>query len=112
MASLRSALESRLRGDVAAIAHATVDEMSSQRYARKLLERLSHSLAFAFMCERAAQVLFNGDERQLMTATRYYEELEEPKFGEENQQVCRAALELIDDEQVPEVSRRLVPASD
>jgi len=112
LASLRSALESRLQGDVDAIAHTTADEASSQRYARKLLERLSHSLAFALLCEIAAESHLNGDDRRLLTATRYYEELEEPMLGSEDQQVSSAALELIDDEQAPEVKHALVPISD
>ena len=74
MSSLRSALDSRLQDDLAAIAFVTADQASSQRYARKLLERLSHSLAFAFMCEAAAHAYSNGDNRRMLTATRYYEE--------------------------------------
>ncbi len=105
MSPLRSALDSRLRGDVAALACVTVDEVSSRRYARKLLDRLSHSLAFALMCEHAAQAYSNGDDRRMLTAIRYYEALEEPKLGAEDQRVCRAALELLDDEQVLESNR-------
>jgi alkylation response protein AidB-like acyl-CoA dehydrogenase len=112
MAPLRSALDSRLRGDVAAIASTTADEASSQRYARKLLERLSHSLAFAFMCETAAEAHSNGDDRRMLTATRYYEELEEPKLGAEDQRVCRAALELLEEEQVLEPNRAAPPSNE
>jgi hypothetical protein len=97
MSSLRCALDSRLQADIAAIAFVTADEPNSQRYARKLLERLSHSLAFAFMCETAAQSCSNGDDRRLLTATRYFEELEAPRIGAENQQVRRAVLELLED---------------
>jgi alkylation response protein AidB-like acyl-CoA dehydrogenase len=109
MSSLRCALDSRLQGDLAAIALVTADQASSQRYARKLLERLSHSLAFAFLCESAAQAYSDGDERRWLTAIRYYEELEEPKLGAEDERVHRAALELLQDEPVLEASRATAP---
>ena len=105
MSSLRSALDLRLQGDVAAIAFVTANPASAQRYARKLLERLSHSLAFAFMCGSAAYACSDGDHRRLLTATRYYEELEKPTLGAEDERVHRAALELLEDEQAPEASR-------
>jgi alkylation response protein AidB-like acyl-CoA dehydrogenase len=111
MSSLRRVLDSRLQDDLAAIAFVTANQASSQRYARKLLERLSHSLAFALMCETAAQAYSNGDERRMLTAIRYYEELEEPKIGAEDERVCRAALELLDDDQAPETSRTAAPAT-
>jgi alkylation response protein AidB-like acyl-CoA dehydrogenase len=102
MSALRSALDSRLRDDIAAIASVTADEDSAQRYARKLLHRLSHSLAFAFMCETAARAYADGDDHSLLTATRYYEELNEPRLGTEDDRVRRATLELLGDEPVRE----------
>ena len=105
MSSLRCSLDSRLQEDLAAVAFVTANQASSQRYARKLLERLSHSLAFALMCEAAAQAYSNADDRRMLTATRYYEELEEPRIGAEDERVRRAALELLDDDQTPETSR-------
>ncbi len=105
MSPLRGALDSRLREDVAAIAFVTANEASSQRYARTLLRRLSHSLAFALMCETAAEACSNGDDRRMLTATRYYEELEEPRLGAADPRVQRAALELIEDEPAAAESR-------
>jgi len=101
LSSLRHTLESRLKDDAAAIAFVTANSSSSQRYARKLLDRLSHSLGFALMCEAAAQTHSNGDDRQVLTATRYYEEIEEPRLGAEDDRVQRAALELLEDEPLP-----------
>jgi hypothetical protein len=49
------------------------------------------------MCEMAAN-LEARDSRSFLTAWRYFEEIEPPKLGHENQNVRRAALELIDDE--------------
>jgi alkylation response protein AidB-like acyl-CoA dehydrogenase len=110
MSALRCALESRLKDDAAAIAFVMASHSNSQRYARKLLERLSHSLAFAFMCEAAAQAHSSGDDRRMLTATRYHEEIEEPKLGADDVRVQRAASELLEDEQT-EV-RCTVPVSD
>lgn len=112
MSTLRRALDSRLREDIAAIALVTADDTSSQRYARKLLERLSHSLAFALLCETAALACANGDERRILTATRFYEELAEPELGAEDARVRRAALELLTDEPLPEASRTTAPVGD
>ena len=105
MSRLARALESRLYDDLAAISFVTADEARAQRYARKLLHRLSHSLAFALMCETAAHAHSTGDERRLLTATRYYEELEEPTLGAEDERVRQAALELLEDEPLPEATR-------
>lgn len=99
MSTLQSFLDSRLKGDITAIAFVTADEATSQRYARKLLQRLSQSLAFAFLCETAAQAYSNGDDRRWLTAIRYYEELEPPKLGAEDERVQHAALELLEDEE-------------
>jgi len=97
MSSLRRALDSRLQADLAAIAFVIADDARSQRYARKLLDRLSHSFAFALMCETAAHCHSNGDERRVLTATRYYEQLDEPKIGAEDERVRRSAFELLED---------------
>jgi hypothetical protein len=35
----------------------------------------------------------------MLTAIRYFEELEAPKLGGEDERVLRAALELVDDEE-------------
>jgi acyl-CoA dehydrogenase len=95
LAQLRSGLMLRLKEDVAAISFVTADESRAQRYARKLLDRLSHSLAFALMCEVAGGA--GGDERRVLAAIRYFEELERPKLGAEDDRVRRATLELLED---------------
>jgi alkylation response protein AidB-like acyl-CoA dehydrogenase len=110
MSPLRCALESRLKDDAAAIAIVMASHSNSQRYARKLLERLSHSLAFAFMCEAAAGARSSGDDRRVLTATRYYEEIEVPQLGADDVRVQRAASELLEDE--PTEVGCTVPASD
>jgi alkylation response protein AidB-like acyl-CoA dehydrogenase len=91
--SLRRRLEERLANDRKAISIVTADQQGAQRYARKLLHRLSQSLGFALMCERALE-----DERLALTASRYREEIEPPAIGSEDPKVRRAVLELIDDE--------------
>jgi alkylation response protein AidB-like acyl-CoA dehydrogenase len=112
MSPLRNALHSRLQGDLAAIRYVITDNASSQRYARRLLDRLSRSLAFALMCEAAAQAYASGDDRRVLIATRYYEEIEEPKLGTEDGRVQRAACELVEDEQTPEASQTAAPTSE
>ena len=86
-------LEARLAGDREAIAVVTADQASAQRYARKLLHRLSQSLGFALMCERAAEA-----ECFALTAIRFHEEIEPRAVGGEDPKVQQAALGLIDDE--------------
>jgi alkylation response protein AidB-like acyl-CoA dehydrogenase len=98
LSGLRRGLALRLQEDLASIATVAADEASAQRYARKLLHRLSQSLAFALMCEVAGQSYPSGDKRRILTATRYYEEIELPEIGGEDEQVRRAALELLEDE--------------
>src|SRR5271167_3463614 len=53
LGNLRDVLEQRLAGDSKAVTVSMRDEKSTQRYARKLLHRMSQSLAFALMCEAA-----------------------------------------------------------
>jgi hypothetical protein len=91
-------------------AETSVDSPSnSQRYARELLERLGHSLALALMHEAAAQVYAAGDDARVLTATRYYEEIEGPKLGAEGVRLQHAASELLEDEH-SEVNYTAVPA--
>jgi acyl-CoA dehydrogenase len=93
LSSLQRALSKRMDEDREAIAVVTADLQTAQRYARKLLHRLSQSLGFALMCERAAE-----HERFALTAIRYHEEIERPAIGGEDPRVHHAALDLIDDE--------------
>lgn len=93
MSQLRHKLVKRLYDDREAIAVVTSNPEKPQRYARKLLHRLSESLGFALMCERAAE-----DERFASTAIRFHEEIEPPSIGGEDQKARKAALELVHDE--------------
>jgi hypothetical protein len=102
LSGLRSALDSRLKGDLAAITLVTADQGAAERYARKLLERLSRSLALALMCESAAHSYAAGDHRQWLTAARYHEELEAPGLGQEDRRLSGAAFEVLEDEEVLE----------
>ena len=93
---LRDGLEARMRGDAEAVAITLRDEQSAQRHARKLLHRLSQSLAFALLCEAAAQ----GDPLQAQSAWRYFETIEPPGFGAEDDKARRGVLELLEEEAV------------
>jgi len=95
---LRTALEKRIREDGEAIAITTRDAQSGQRFARKLLDRLSRTLAFALLCEAAAAS--GGDQRQAHSAWRYFEQIEPPSFGTEDQSARRELLAGLQDESV------------
>lgn len=96
LTNLRPMLNHRLSGDIAAINVVTRDRESRVLYARKLLHRLSESLAFALMCEAAIDTHFREKELSSSAAGRYYEELEPPKIGAEDERVRRVAMSLID----------------
>src|SRR5450759_2460547 len=81
---LRKAMQSRLDGDREAVAIAMRDEQSAQRYARKLLHRLSQSLAFALLCEAASDAQRSGNPLPAHSAWRYFEEIEPQAFGMED----------------------------
>jgi hypothetical protein len=85
-------LEVRLGEDLSMIATVIRDRDSGPRYARQLLHRLSETLAFALLCECAS----DGSNLSLLAAERYHEELAPPRIGGENEQVTKAALELIE----------------
>ncbi len=92
---LRNALQRRLQEDSAMVATATHDEASRQRYARKLLHRLSESLAFALLCQAAGDAPRTGYQAQQHTAWLYLEAIEPVRIGEENQESRRVGLELL-----------------
>jgi hypothetical protein len=96
LSTLRSALENRLDEDLAAMATVTRDQQSSQRYARKLLHRMSETLGFALASEVASDAHADGNELPYFVAVRYLEEIEPPKIGGENGKARDAALQLID----------------
>ncbi len=91
---LRDGLTARIRGDKEAVAITLRDENSAQRHARKLLHRLSQTLAFALLCEAATQ----GDPQQAYSAWRYLESIEPPRLGAEDENARRGALELLENE--------------
>jgi hypothetical protein len=92
---LRQALERRLKQDTEAVATVMPDETSRQRYGRKLLHRLSESLAFALLCQAAAESPRTGYDAQQHTAWLYLEDTEGVKIGSEDGQAQQAALEVI-----------------
>jgi acyl-CoA dehydrogenase len=97
---LREALTARLQGDSDAVAVAMRDEQSAQRYARRLLHRMSQSLAFALLCEAAGDAHRHGNLQPAHSAWRFYEEVEPPGFGAESEAARRGVLELVEEEAV------------
>ena len=75
---LRMALDARLQADTAAVTVTLRDEKSAQHHARKLLHRLSQTLASALMCEAASTAQDRGDPSPAHSAWRYFEEIEPP----------------------------------
>ena len=96
--NLREALHLRVQGDSAAVTIAMRDEQTAQRYARKLLHRMSQSLAFALLCEAAGDAHKHGNSLPSHSAWRYYEDVEPPAIGAENGAARRGVLELLEDE--------------
>ncbi len=97
---LRDALHSRIEADGEAVAITMRDEHSAQRHARKLLHRLSQSLAFGLLCEVAGTARERGEELPARSAWRYFEEIEPPAFGGEDDASRRAMLQLLQEETV------------
>ncbi len=100
LGNLRKALQARFQGDREALAVIMRDEKSSQRYARKLLHRISQSLAFALMCEAARDAHRLGNPLPAHSAWRLYEDIEPPAVGAENEAARRGVLELLEEESV------------
>ncbi len=97
LAALARTLSERLAEDLGIIASVQRDQESGARYARKLLHRLSLSLAYALMCDRATEAHNAGDELPYLAACRYLEEIDPPRIGAENARARTAALQLIED---------------
>lgn len=95
---LRDALQTRMQGDREAVAITLRDEPNAQRYARKLLHRLSQSLAFALLCEAAGEAHPQGNPLAACSAWRYFEQIEPPSFGAEDGAARRGVLELLERE--------------
>ena len=96
--NLRKALEARLAGDVEAMSVTLRDEQSAQRYARKLLHRMSETLAFALLCETAAEAREQGNSLHAYSAWRFYEEVDPPAIGGESDAARKGVLELLEEE--------------
>jgi acyl-CoA dehydrogenase len=102
---LRNALRSRLQADGEAVAVTLRDDPGAQRFARKLLHRLSQSLALALLCETAGEAHKQGNPQPACSAWRYFEEIEPPSFGVEDSTARASVLELLEDTAQP-ASRR------
>jgi acyl-CoA dehydrogenase len=98
LGNLREALQARFHGDREALGIAMRSEKSAQRYARKLLHRMSQSLAFALLCEAAGDAHRRGNPLPAHSAWRFYEDIEPPAFGSENEAARRAVLESLEEE--------------
>jgi alkylation response protein AidB-like acyl-CoA dehydrogenase len=98
LGNLSDALQLRLQADTEAMAIAMRDENSAQRYARKLLHRLSQTLALALLCEAAGDAHGRGDSLPAHSAWRFFEDIEPPTFGAENEVARRGVLELLEEE--------------
>ncbi len=99
----RKAMKRRLQGDTDAVTVTLRDEASAQRYARKLLHRMSQSLAFVLLCEAAGEAQKQGNPLPVHSAWRFYEEIEPPAVGGENEAARQGVLELLMEETVPVV---------
>ena len=92
-ARLEAALRARLASDQSAVEHTLRNQQNSQRYARRLLHRLSQTLALGLLCERSAV-----NPASLPSAWRYFETIELPAFGAENEKVRGALLDVLEKE--------------
>ena len=98
LGKLRHALETRLADDREAVQLTGRDEVSSRRLARKLLHRLSESLAFALLCEAAVAGHQEGSLSQQYSSQRYQEEIEPQALGNEDETARRGVLESLEEE--------------
>jgi len=98
LSQLHQLLSRRLLGDSEAVKVTLDSEHSSQRYARKLLHRLSQSLAFALLCETAGEAYLQSNSLSAHSAWRFYENIEPPVFGGENEVARAAVLESLAEE--------------
>jgi alkylation response protein AidB-like acyl-CoA dehydrogenase len=100
LGNLRRGLQTRIHGDTEAVTITMRDEQSAQRHARKLLHRLSQSLAFALLCEAAGEEHHRGNPLQALSAWRYFEEIESRSFGSEDEAARRGVLTLLEEQLV------------
>ena len=106
LGNLRDALQLRLQSDADAMAIAMRDENSAQRYARKLLHRMSQTLALALLCEAAGDAHGRGDGLPAHSAWRFYEDIEPTAFGAENEVARRGVLEVLEEESAQSAMKR------
>src|ERR1022692_2590898 len=92
LGNLHEALEQRLQVDSDAVAITMRDEASAQLFARKLLHRMSQTLAFALLCEMASDAHRLGNSLPAHSAWRFYEDIEPPAFGAENEAARRGVM--------------------
>ena len=104
LSELRPMLTARLREDLRAIEQVGSSKQHAERYARKLLHRLSQSLAFALMCELASKAEDGTSLHCALTTLRYFEEIEPPAIGAENEKVRSHSIELLEEVQLLQVS--------
>ena len=95
---LHAALEARLAEDDQALSVTMRDSACQQRYARKLLHRLSLTLAFALLCEAAGEAQAKGGLSGAHSAWRYLELVEPRAFGTENEAARQGLLQSIQEE--------------
>ena len=100
LSRLSEALRGRLQDDREAFSITMRDEQSAQRYARKLLHRLSQTLAFGLLCEAAGDSHPTGNPAQASSAQCYFEEINPPTFGAEDSKARGEVLELLREESV------------
>jgi alkylation response protein AidB-like acyl-CoA dehydrogenase len=98
LSNLRATLEGRLQTDAKATSVTTRNQQSAERYARKLLHRMSETLAFALLCETAAVAREQGNSLPAHSAWRFYEEIEPPAIGSESDAARKGVLELLEEE--------------
>jgi alkylation response protein AidB-like acyl-CoA dehydrogenase len=105
LANLRDPLARRLAGDSEAMSITLRDQQSAERYARKLLHRISESLAFALLCEAAGRSCLAGNSLPAFSAWRFHEAIEPPVIGAESDVARRAVLELLE-EKTPQATEK------
>ena len=101
LGNLSEALDRRLRADGDAVSATLRDENTMQRHARKLLHRMSETLAFALLCEVAGDGHLQGNPIPAASAWRFYEGIEPVEFAKENEAARRGVLDLLAEEPLP-----------
>jgi acyl-CoA dehydrogenase len=107
--NLRHALAQRLQGDSDAMTITLHDEQSAHLFARKLLHRMSQSLAFALLCEMAGDANRQGNSLPGHSAWRFHEDIDPPTFGSENKGARQGVLQLLEEEEEPLPTQTRIP---